>query len=195
MAVGRPRTFDADDALQRALDCFWSQGFASTSMEDLLRSTGLSKSSLYESFGSKRTLFERCLARYRKDRVALMCERLASAETGIGFITQMLESVAAECSTGKPRGCLVMNTATEFAQKDPEIARLVRESIAAFRSVFRRAIRQAQAEGDIPAHKDAAVLARFVVTNMSGLRTLAKAGTSERDLKATIRVVIAGLRS
>lgn len=194
MAVGRPRSFDPDDALQSALDCFWSQGFEATSLEDLLRSTGLSKSSLYESFGSKRGLFERCLVRYREERVALMSRRLDCSETGIGFITGMLESVAAESGSATPRGCLVMNTATEFAQKDPEVARLVRESIEAFTAVFQRAVRRAQEEGDIPADADAAVLARFAVTNMSGLRTLAKAGVARSDLEATIRTATAALR-
>lgn len=191
MSVGRPRAFDPDEALQGALECFWSHGYEATSMSDLLHCTGLSKSSLYDSFGSKRSLFERCLERYREDRVALMSQRLDAAATGVDFIRQMLESAAAE--SGKPgaRGCLVLNTATEFAQKDAQIARLVAGGIAAFRAVFRKAIRRAQTEGDVPPERDPGELAQFVVTNMSGLRTLAKAGTPAKALKATISLVIA----
>jgi hypothetical protein len=122
-----------------------------------------------------------------------MSGRLEAADSGIDFITEMLESVAAECGSGKPRGCLVMNTATEFAQNDPDIARLVREGVEAFGAVFHQAIRRAQEEGDVPAGKDARVLARFLVTNMSGLRTMAKAGMAEKDLEATSRVVIEAL--
>jgi TetR/AcrR family transcriptional repressor of nem operon len=194
MSVGRPRTFNPDEALQDALECFWSQGYEATSMSDLLQCTGLSKSSLYESFGSKRSLFERCLERYREDRVALMTERLDASASGIDFIRQMLESAAAESGSPSARGCLVMNTATEFAQKDPQVARLVGESIAAFSAVFRKAIRRAQAEGEVSSAKDASVLARFVVTNMSGLRTLAKAGVPLKSLKAVVQTVIASLQ-
>lgn len=194
MSVGRPRAFDPDKALQGALESFWSQGYEATSMTDLLRSTGLSKSSLYESFGSKRSLFERCLERYREDRVALMSQRLEASKTGIGFIRQMLEAAAAESGDPKARGCLVMNTATEFAQKDPQVARLVGEGITAFSAVFRRAIRRAQSEGDVPADKDPGVLARYVVTNMSGLRTLAKAGVPLKSLKTNVGLVLATLQ-
>lgn len=195
MTIGRPRSFDPDAVVERALDCFWSNGFEATSMRDLLSCTGLSKSSLYESFGSKRALFERCLTSYREVRVARMSERLAAAGSGLAFIREMLESVALESGKGIPRGCLVMNTAGEFSQKDPEVARLIGESIAAFTEVFRRAVKRAQKEGEIPLHKDATRLARFIVTNMSGLRTLAKAGTSARDLRSTAQMVIEALQA
>lgn len=194
MSVGRPRAFDPDEALQGALECFWSQGYEATSMADLLRHTGLSKSSLYETFGSKHALFERCLERYREDRAALMSQRLDAAESGIGFIRHMLEAAAAESGDPRARGCLVMNTATEFAQRDPQVARLVGEGIAAFTAVFRRAVRRSQSEGDVPGDKDPTVLARFLVTNMSGLRTLAKAGVPLKSLKATVWLVLSTLQ-
>ena len=63
MTLGRPKSFDPEVAVQNALECFWSNGFEATSLQDLLQCTGLSKSSLYESFGSKQTLFELCLGR------------------------------------------------------------------------------------------------------------------------------------
>ncbi len=195
MTVGRPRNFDPDTVLQRALNCFWSNGFEATSMQDLLNCTGLSKSSLYQSFGSKRGLFERCLTAYREDRVTKMSERLAASDSGLSFIRDMLEAVALESRKGIPRGCLVMNTAAEFSQKDPEVARLVAQSIRAFTAVFRNAVTRAQREGDIPHHRDPSRLARFIVTNMSGLRTLSKGGTSARDLRATAQLVMEALQS
>jgi AcrR family transcriptional regulator len=195
MTVGRPRSFDPEIVVQHALDRFWSNGFQATSMQDLMDCTGLSKSSLYESFGSKQTLFEHCIASYREERVAKMSQRLAAADSGLSFIRDMLESVAFECRNGSPRGCLVMNTAAEFSQRDPQVARLVAQSITAFSGVFRRAVRQAQAEGDIPRHKDAARLASFIVTNMSGLRTLGKGGASQKTLRSTAQLVIQALQA
>jgi len=190
MPVGRPRAFDPEDAVQSALECFWSQGYQATSMTDLLRCTGLSKSSLYEFFGSKHSLFERCLERYRKDRVALLTQRLDASASGIDFIRQILESAAAESGDPRARGCLVMNTATEFAQKDAQVAHQVRGSITAFVAVFRKAIRRAQAEGDVPFEADPGVLAGLVVANMSGLRTLAKAGMPLTNLEAIVAVAV-----
>lgn len=182
--------------MERALTCFWRHGFAATSMQNLLDCTGLSKSSLYEEFGSKRALFERCITAYRDHAVAAMTARLAAAPSGLSFIRAMLESVATESDIeGHPRGCFVMNTAGEFAQKDPRVAQLIADSIADFTGIFRQAVRRAQAEGEIPASKSASRLAQFIVANMSGLRTLAKAGASAESLRGTAQLVVDGLRA
>ncbi|MFU8813833.1 MAG: TetR/AcrR family transcriptional regulator [Pseudomonadales bacterium] len=196
MTVGRPKSYRPEIVLQRALDCFWSHGFEATSMQDLLACTGLSKSSLYEEFGSKRALFERCVITYREHAVAGMGARLAAAPSGLAFIREMLESVAAESAAGShPRGCFVMNMAGEFSQTDPRVAQLIAESIAAFTGVFRKAVKRAQAEGEIPERKSASRLARFLVANMSGLRTLAKAGAGAKSLNDTAQVVVEALRA
>ena len=163
-------------------------------MQDLLNCTGLSKSSLYDSFGNKRALFERCLDLYRARWLTMMSERMAAAPNALTFIREMLESVEHECKRGSPRGCLIMNTAGEWSQKDPAIARRVRDSINAFSAVFRTAVRQAQAEGDIPADKDPAEMARFIVANMSGLRTLAKAGAGPKTLRTSALIATRALQ-
>ena len=195
MTLGRPKSFDPHVAVQNALECFWSNGFEATSLQDLLDCTGLSKSSLYESFGSKQALFETCLTTYREDGVGRMTQRLAAARSGLAFVTEMLESVTLESGAGTPRGCLVMNTAVEFAQKNARVADLVSASISDFSKVFHKAVKQAQAEGEIPKQKDANRLALFIVSNMSGLRTLAKAGTPQKELRSVARTVIQALQA
>lgn len=87
-----------------------------------------------------------------------------------------------------------MNTAAEFAQSDAAVARTVDQSIAAFRRVFRRAVAQAQQEGSIPPNKSSSLLACLIVSNMSGLRTLAKAGQSPRALRATADEIMKALQ-
>lgn len=196
MVLGRPKTFDPHAALDQALDCFWSNGYAGTSMRDLLHCTALSKSSLYETFGSKRALFETCLYRYRKQHEDQMVQRLSEGPCALNFIREMLYSAATEAQhNSRPRGCFVMNTAAEFAQSDAAVARAVDQSIAAFRRVFRRAVAQAQKEGTIPSDKSSSLLACLIVSSMSGLRTLAKAGQSPRTLQATADVIVHTLQN
>ena len=168
MNIGRPLEFDPDLALDAAMQVFWNGGYEATSLQNLLEAMDLSKSSFYQAFGSKQQLFERCLKRYRDTMAAAMLEGLSQAGSGRQFIEDMLCSVLEEaCSGEKPRGCLVMNTANEFAQADPAVAEWVTQGVTRFTRVFEAAVARAQREGDIAVDKDPEALARFLVSSMS----------------------------
>ncbi|WP_455217838.1 TetR/AcrR family transcriptional regulator, partial [Kaarinaea lacus] len=140
MSMGRPREFDSEQALQAAMDIFWQKGFEATSLQDLLKGMKLSKSSLYQSFGSKQQLFQQCLQQYRSMMTDMMNQLLEEAETGIDFIEKLLRSVAEQAvdSQASQRGCLITNTASEFAQSDADIARLVKTGMEGFTAVFQK---------------------------------------------------------
>ena len=91
------------------------------------------------------------------------------------------------------RGCLVMNCASEFAQSDPRVAKLVADGTAHFKQAFFNGIKQAQAEGDIPKNKDANALADYLVGCKSGLETMAKAGATPLEMKNAVRVMMSAL--
>lgn len=192
--MGRPVEFDQDRVLEAAMQLFWRKGYEATSLDDLLRAMKLSKSSLYQSFGSKHALFEQCIGRYRSKLLADMQDSLSQARSGREFIERIFFSVANETKDETTRrGCLVMNTASEFAQRDPAIARLVSVSTRAFSNIFRYAVAQGQREGVIPAGKDPKRLADYLVSSMTGLRTMVKAGASARSVKETARIILVAL--
>lgn len=192
--MGRPREFNEDKALKQAMDLFWRKGYEATSLQDLLEVMGLSKSSFYQTFANKHKLLERSIDHYRQMIVEDLSRNLATAGSGLQFIREMLSGVAEKVDqSGGRQGCLVMNCASEFAQRDPVIARLVAESIAQFRQVFLSGVRQAQHEGDIPMSKDAEVLAHYLVGCKSGLEAMAKAGTPQKDMQDVIQVMLSAL--
>lgn len=192
--IGRPLEFDPDLALDAAMHQFWSKGYESTSMQDLLATMSLSKSSLYQAFGGKQQLFRQCVARYADQFSQMLRDGLSSAPSGRRFIEDFLDSALADVSgQTQPRGCLVMNTASEFAQNDPVIARDVARSIERFRNVLRAAVERAQREGDISLEHDAQTLANFLVSSMSGLKTQAKAGADKATLQGIIGMVLKAL--
>lgn len=194
MTIGRPLQFDPDQALESAMQQFWRKGYEATSLQDLLQATGLSKSSLYQTFGNKHSLFERSVDRYRQDMVREMQEMLAQAKSGRDFIEQLFLSVTNETrGRNARRGCLVMNTASEFAQSDPVIAKLVKQGTKAFADVFEAAIIRAKQEGDIPLEKDAKLLAIYLLGNLSGLKTLVKAGAGVNEVKSIVGVTLSAL--
>lgn len=192
--VGRPLEFDPDAALEAAMQQFWSKGYEHTSMQDLLLAMNLSKSSLYQAFGGKQPLFRRCVSRYTDQIANGLREDLTSAPSGRRFIEAFLHSILKEGSDGNgPRGCMVMNTASEFAQSEPEIALDVAQSIGRFRAVLQAAVERAQAEGEIAPERDSRVLANYLVSSMSGLKTQAKAGADAETLKGIIAMILRAL--
>jgi TetR/AcrR family transcriptional repressor of nem operon len=144
---------------------------------------GISKSSFYQTFESKHTLFEQCLNQYRDIIVSTMSKGLANAPTSMAFIRHALVDIAND--TNDPlgrRGCLIMNTASEFSQRDSSIARCVEAGIQATRDIFLQAVNAAQADGDISSNTRADILADYIVTVVSGLKNQVKAGASRKQI-------------
>lgn len=194
MSQGRPLEFDPHLALQKAMEVFWCRGYEATSLQDLLAAMNISKSSFYQAFGSKHELFERCLQAFRERQVGRMTAALERSSSGKTFLRTMLLSAAREATASEqPKGCLIMNTATEFSGRDTVIAGLVDEGTRQFSGVFQKAIERAQADGEIAAEKNAEVLARYVVSTISGLKTMAKAGMPAPAIEDVAEVALSAL--
>jgi len=194
MTIGRPLGFNPEHALDSATELFWHQGYDATSLQSLLKTMGLSKSSLYQAFGSKQQLFEQCLQRYKQMIRANWLKRLTDAASGRQFILDTLLSTAEEAhGSVNPRGCLIMNTASEFAQSNPKIAEKVIEGVETFREIFSNAVQMGQADGTISPDKDPELLANYLVSSMSGLRTMVKAGTNKKTVRSMATIIMNSL--
>jgi TetR/AcrR family transcriptional regulator, transcriptional repressor for nem operon len=194
MAPGRPLNFDPDTALDQALGVFWRQGYEGTSMADLLEATSLSKSSLYQAFGSKQALFERCLERYSSNLLDKMEADLSTARSARAFIEQVFASVAHTARTpAGAKGCLIGNSANEFGQREPDLSGPVSANLDRLTAVLARAVGRAQREGEISEHVDARALATYLVGAMNGLRTMIKAGMDRRSAAAMVVLILKAL--
>ena len=181
--LGRRREFDENGAREVAMQLFWAKGYEATSLSNLLAAMGISKSSFYQTFESKHILFEQCLNQYRDIIVSTMSKGLANAPTSMAFIRHALVDIAND--TNDPlgrRGCLIMNTASEFSQRDSSIARCVEAGIQATRDIFLQAVNAAQADGEISSNTRAEILADYIVTVVSGLKNQVKAGASRKQI-------------
>lgn len=176
------------------MQLFWSQGYEATSLQDLLVATGLSKSSLYESFGNKQSLFEAAFSRYFDARAEQMYERLELAGSPLTFIRDCLLSVVEEAGQEMPRGCMLVNVANEFSNSDPAVRRLIELATRRFRQVFERAFEQAQACGEIGDGRPPASLALYTHCVMAGLRTQVKSGLSPAELLIVVGLAMENVR-
>ncbi|MEV5975164.1 TetR/AcrR family transcriptional regulator [Streptomyces sp. NPDC051921] len=173
----RPRGFDLNHALDAAMATFWDKGYAGTSAQDLVESTGLGRGSLYNTFNSKRGLFEAALRRYDTEWTSRLTTLLEEGEgPARERIRAVLLSVVDEETADTPehRGCLVVNTAMEMAGQDPEITEHVRGTFARMQTALRVSIEQGQRDGSMAGDQEPQALAVFLLNSMYGLRVLGK---------------------
>jgi len=179
---GRPRGFDEGEALAAALDVFWRQGYEATSLEDLTAATGLSRSSLYGCFGSKREVLLAALADYSEESLARL-EEIAARHAGAGDKVRAIIEALVD-PQGGPRGCLMVNCITELAPHDPDVRRYGRRHIEGIEGLVAALI----AAADDPADPSgAADRATALVSLAVGAITLRKAGVPRARIDAVLR--------
>jgi TetR/AcrR family transcriptional repressor of nem operon len=170
--VGRPRAFDEDVVLARAMETFWTHGYASTSPAQLAEATGVAKGSLYNAFASKRELFDRVLDFYHQQVAELAEDLLDRPGTTRDCIGSALRFVV-ESDLAQPRGCLIGNTAVELAGHDPEIAKKIRRMQDRSVDWFTTRIERGQRDGDVSRDLDARAYAEYLANALAGLRVMA----------------------
>lgn len=191
---GRPRAFDRDAALSKAVHLFWKRGFEATSIADLTAELGIGAPSLYAAFGSKEQLYAEALERYVSDNEGYVWTDFRSAETAREAVRSLLFNSAAAltgCVKDMPRGCMV--TLAQVGGADHEaLEQLIRAARAqTLERLFLR-IQEGVATGEIPASADVSGLARFVQTTQAGMSILARDGASQRDLQAVAEIAMEG---
>ncbi len=193
--MARPLEFDKTMALERAMEVFWEKGFEAASLQNLIEAMGLSKSSFYQAFKSKHDLFTEALNHYVELMSANLSRNLETSPSGLAFIENIFMEIAENAPLkASQKGCFLMNTATEFAQKNEQIALLTGNGLKKLESVFARAVKKAQAEGEISHSKNPETLADFLVCNMSGIKSMVKAGIKPAVLKPIVNTIIASLK-
>ena len=188
--MARPKEFDVDSALNRAMETFWSKGYEATSLDDLCEVTGLSRSSIYATFGSKRDLLMRSVDRYVELRNPLLTELFAQNLTVRAALAALAQQFIDQIVSGEGRrGCFLGNCAAELPRNDRAALARVRKGLQATETTFREAFVRAKARGELPSHADIEALARFLTAGFQGLRLMGKVnsdrGTLE-DIAATM---------
>lgn len=185
--MGRPRTFDLDDAIDRATDVFWSRGYEATSISDLKGALGIETGSLYKAFGSKHGLFLAALDRYiAADELSLQ-ERLANG--GREAVAAILRDTSAVACGAGHRGCFAINTAVELAPHDPEIKDRLARHEDRVTALFADALR---ADGDL-APDEVDSRAAFALSTLVALQVRGRRGASEEALRQTAERAVAAI--
>jgi AcrR family transcriptional regulator len=191
--LGRPAEYDRERSLNAGLAVFWRMGYEGASLADLCEAMSMSKSTLYAVFGDKRQLFLSAIRAYSDDLMAELRKSYELSAAPLEFIEQMLRSVAREAGPrGERRGCLVMNSATEFAQSDRDVARIVSHTLEEMAAVFATALTRAKRDGTIRLGAPGS-MALYLVGTIAGMKTMVKGGRSEHELHLLVDMVMGQL--
>jgi AcrR family transcriptional regulator len=180
--VARPRAFDETDVVAAAQDRFWSYGYAATSLDDLVKATGLSKGSIYNTFSDKHTLYLRTFERYCEDVIAQVATLLDGPdETAADRLRALFDGIAG-AGESTP-GCFLGKATAELAALDGDVQTVARRTFDRLENHLFRSVVAAQRAGSIAASRDPRKTARHLLATLRGLDALASAGV-ERDVLA-----------
>ncbi|WP_419997710.1 TetR/AcrR family transcriptional regulator [Streptomyces boninensis] len=189
---GRPRAFDRDAALEKALLAFWERGYEAVSIAELTREMGIGAPSLYAAFGDKKALFDAALEVYGHSPNGTFTDRaLAEEPTARAAVARILrEAAVGYTAAGQPKGCMVVSAGINTTT--PEVAAELREMRNGNIGLIAERIQADVDAGMLPADTDAAALARFTGAVMQGMSTQARDGAATEEL---LRVAEAAMRS
>lgn len=181
---GRPKVFDREAALDKAMTLFWQYGYEATSLSDLVEATGAKAPTLYAEFVNKEGLFRAVLDRYiarfaSKNEACLFCEEQTVEEALRNYFTAV-----ATCFTSKdtPAGCFMINTSAALAASSKEIAKTIKSRHAVQEQTLSQFLQLRQSRGEIPAEKSVAELAQFLSCILQGMSISAREGASFETL-------------
>ena len=188
--LGRPRSFDIDRALDRAMQVFWRKGYEAASLSDLTKAVGVNRPSLYAAFGDKEALFRKALDRYLHGPAAYTQEALKEP-TARAVVERLLRG-AADLNTAprNPGGCLTVQGALACGEAGDSIRRELAAYRATGEAAFHRRFQRAKSEGDLPATVNPADLARYVVTIVYGMAVQAAGGASRNELQHVVEMAL-----
>ena len=193
--MARPREFEHDAVLDRAMRVFWSRGYEATSVQDLVDHMGIQRGSLYATFGDKRALFLAAIDRYDRVVTAKLLAALDEPASGMEAIHQFFRlKIEWAVAVNRPRGCLVTNSVTELASRDRKTANQVGAVLTKIDAAFQRAVNRAQNAGEIDPTRDPRALARFLTSSAQGLSVMAKTFPERTMLEDIVDVILTMLK-
>ena len=186
--MARPKEFDQERALHRAISIFSQKGFAATSTDDLMRAMDVARQSMYDTFGDKRALFLKALEVYVTENVRSINAELQSPGSPLASIRRALVRFAERKDLSSTDGCMGINAICEFGMRDEDVTRIIRSAARIQRHTLMEALRRAQVEGELDAQADIESLADFFESTLAGIRIAAKAGKTRPALKRIAEV-------
>lgn len=192
----RETSFDRNTVLARARDLFWEQGYTATSIQDLEDALGIRRSSIYNTFGDKRKLYDLTLVQYQEENLGRLRSQLATTSDLRATLRQLFDQAVntehPECISSA-RGCYIVNATTEMANSCSEALRFVAENRQRFVALMADALTEAQTSGQLAAEADVRQLANFLYVCYNGLQVVVQSKIDRSELTEAMQLAVDGL--
>jgi TetR/AcrR family transcriptional regulator, transcriptional repressor for nem operon len=183
----RTRTFDPSAALSTAVELFASKGYSDTSMEDIVKATGVSRYGIYGTFGNKRELFEQALERFAESMGKQSFLRLLEPDASLAHIRKIFdERIADMCCSEGHKGCLFIHTAMQLAPEDDELRDVLKKFMKRMSKAFEIGLESAIARGEVRADLDSVAAGESLTSTMFGLAVLGRTGFGDEALHSIV---------
>lgn len=194
--MARTKNFNQEEVLDKAVQLFWRKGYNETSANDLVKELGLSRSSLYDTYGDKKTLFINSLNRYRKTVVAEMIKIIDNSTDVKSTLKDIFRLIIEQDIEAKiPKGCFIVNSAIELSSYDHEIAKIVELNQLGIEEALEKAIIKGQKNGTVSNIQKATDLAKFFYNSIVGIRVSMKYSKFRTSLDAITKINLSILES
>lgn len=195
--MARPKSFQTDEVLDRAIGVFWEKGYDAASVDDLTKAMGINRFSMYNEFGDKHGLFVAAMRKYHDEWRETSLAAMHASAGGLDAIAAMLNTgVDAALAHATQRcGCVMVLTAVTQAPHDPEVASLVAEHHSAHVEALESMLAKAEERGELAPGASARDGARFLAAVAQGLIVSAAGGQTRAALRKTVRHAIDSLRA
>jgi len=193
-SMARKREFDPDELLDVAVQVFWKNGYAETSMRDIVEATGVAHAGIYNAFGSKNDLYFKCLQRYYQRFRDIAFKQLEAEDSDISNIQKFFAVIFREIEEGRfATGCLIGNTVVEFDKDAEEVIGYSREFMNRLSGAFGVALKHAQDKRQVSQNEDIKALAEYLTTFFYGLMTMVRAGMPMGMIRSSIDCALSRL--
>ena len=185
--AGRPRGFDVEDVLERAMFVFWKKGYLGTGVVDLEQATGLGRQSLYGTFGDKRALFLQVVERYFERVLKPGIDLLDAPGSARAHLEQVFRFWEATAEAPDFNGCLIANSVPEFGSQDAEMSEVLRRKLELMEAAFARVLRRAKLAGEVNANLDTRATARSLLALAQGLAVVARVNREPAFVRGVVQ--------
>lgn len=193
--MARPKAFDEETVLEKAVNLFWCRGYEATSIQDLVDGLGINRASLYDTYGDKHELYVKALERYRDAEQTGLCHHLEQSKPAIDLLREMFTGgIQSSLADPDHKGCFMVNSAIELAAHDETIGRIVADNQRTFEARLQQVIERGQQEGSINRMHSAASLATFLFNTYTGIKVLARTRPKPAALYAVMNVAMSTLQ-
>jgi TetR/AcrR family transcriptional regulator, transcriptional repressor for nem operon len=189
--MSRVKEFDEEQVLKKALNVFWCKGYNGTSMQDLIDGLGISRSSLYDTYGDKRSLFLAALKMYHNIHARATIDMITKSDSILDTIKLIFKQTIEESVSDKlQKGCFAVNSSIDLAPHDKEITGIINANQKEVEDAFYKAVKKGQESGEISSRHSARMLARFILNTNYGIRVNAKTTNDKKFYDDILQVVL-----